>query len=340
MSVKANPVVVGGFVMGAIILIIISLLVLGSGRFFKDDLRLMAVFPGTVKGLHIGSPVLFRGVNIGSVTKIKLYHDPETRQSLVPVYIDLKQEILELINSDAENTQLTKEQELEFMVAMVKSGLHARLTMESLVSGRQLVEFEIDADIPIKLTGIDKQFLEIPTTESDINKLQNLLKSIPMTELTKSLVITVREINKLFADKDSKIIFDNINATIRESQALFENLNQQVIPLAQSTQKNLDEIGVLLNNTDTQLSGTLGEFLRLTKNLNQQLKLLTDSGTRAFVKTEQTFNNINQMVDQESITRNKLEESLNELSKAAKSFRIFTEYLERHPEALIQGKKY
>jgi len=283
---------------------------------------------------------LFRGVNIGSVTKIKLYHDPKTRRSLVPVYIDLKQEVLELIHSDKENTQLTKEQELEFMVEMVKSGLHARLTMESLVSGRQLVEFEIEPGIPIQLTGIDKQYLEIPTTESDVNKLQNFLKSIPLTELTKSLVVTVTEINKLFANKDSKMIFDNINGSISESKKLFENLNQQVMPLVQSTQKSLSEVENLLKNTNSQLTDTLTELLVLTKNLNKQLTLLTASGTQAFAKSEQTFNNLNHIVDQESITRHKLEESLDELSRAAKSFRVFTEYLERHPEALIHGKKY
>ena len=62
--------------------------------------------------------------------------------------------------------------------------------------------------------------------------------------------------------------------------------------------------------------------------------------TQAFDKSEQTFANINQIVDQESITRNRLENTLNELSRAAKSFRVFTEYLEQHPEALIKGKKY
>ncbi len=340
MSVKANPVVVGGFVIGAIALIILSLLVLGSGRFFKDDLRLMAVFPGSVKGLHVGSPVLFRGVNIGSVTKIKLYHNHKTRQSLVPVYIDLKQEVLELINPDAEDDGLTKEQALEFMVEMVKAGLHARLTMESLVSGRQMVEFEIQSGLPIELTGIDKRYMEVPTTESDLNKLQNLLTSLPLTELTKSLVVTVTEINKLFATKDSKTIFDNINGTIRGSREFFDNLNNQVMPIAASMQKSLTSLENLLKKTDTQLSGTLNELLNLSKNLNQQLTILTKSGTQAFDKSEQTFANINQIVDQESITRNRLENTLNELSRAAKSFRVFTEYLEQHPEALIKGKKY
>lgn len=340
MSVKANPIVVGGFVIGAIALMIVSILVLGSGRFFKDDLRLMAVFPGTVKGLHIGSPVLFRGVNIGSVTKIKLYHNPKTRQSMVPVYIDLKQEVLELINPSAGSEELTKEQELEIMVAMVKDGLHARLTMESLVSGRQMVEFEIEPGRAIELTGIDKKYLEIPTSESDINKLQNLLESLPLTELTKNLVVTVTEINKLFGTQDSKTIFDNINSSIKGSSTLFDNLNSQIIPLAESTQKSLSRLEHLLTNTESQLTSALTELLKLTKNLNQQMTILTKSGIQAFDATELAFSNVNHMVDQESITRNKLESTLNELSRAAKSLRVFSEYLEQHPEALLKGKNY
>jgi paraquat-inducible protein B len=337
---KANPTVVGGFVIGAIILVIISILVLGSGRFFKNDLRLMAVFPGSVKGLHVGSPVLFRGVNIGSVAKIMIYHNSETLQNLVQVYIDLKQEVMELHIQGTEKKKMTEDQALNFMRSMIKSGLHARLTLESLVSGRQMVEFEIDPAIPIKLTGIDRNHLEIPTVESNLNKLRNLLNSIPLKELSENLVITVTEINKMFADKDSGEILKNINAAIMSARDLIESLNQQVVPLAQSTQNNLDKVNILLKNTQTQLSETLHELTRLSTNLNKQLTQLTQSATNAFDKGDLAFSNLNNMLDQESVTRHNLEQSLNELSRAAKSFRVFTEYLERHPEALIQGKKY
>jgi len=340
MSVKANPTVVGGFVIGAIILVVISLLVLGSGRFFKNDLRVMAVFPGTVKGLHVGSPVLFRGVNIGSVAQIKIYHDPKKRQSMVPVYIDLKQEVLELINPEAGKAKLTEEQAVAFMVAMVKSGLHAHLTLESLVSGRQMVEFEIDPSIPIQLTGIDKQYLEVPTVESDLNKLQNLFESIPLKELTDNLVITVTEINKMFADEESRNVLENINLAIAGSKKFVDSLNEKVVPLAESSQSRLDEVQVLLQNTNEKLTEALLELTRLSTNLNKQMTLLSQSGTTAFDKGDQAFTNINNMVDKESVARNQLEQSLNELSRAAKSFRVFTEYLERHPEAIIKGKQY
>ncbi len=334
MSIKANPVAVGGFVIGAIILIVVSLLVLGSGRRFKNDLRLMAVFPGSVKGLSVGSPVLFRGVDIGSVASIRLYHNHKTRQSLVPVYIDLKQEVLELMKQGKEEKELTKEEALGFMVLMIKQGLYARLTLENLVSGRQLVEFEIDPNIKIKLTGIDKNYLEIPTVESDLNKLQNLFKSIPLKKLTENLVITVTEINKMFASEKYRGVLHNINEAIAGSRRLVDSLNSQIPPLVESGRERLDQAEVLLNTTETQL-----ELTRLSTNLNHQLTQLTQSADKAFKKSDETFENINAIVDKQSVARHNLEQSLQELSRAAKSFRVFTEYLERHPEAIIQGKK-
>ncbi len=340
MTMKANPAVVGGFVIGAIGLLILSLIVLGSGRFFKNDMRLMAVFPGTVKGLHVGSPVLFRGVNIGSVARIHIYHDQQKKQSLVPVYIDLKQEVLELMNQASEDTKFTKNQAREFMQVMINSGLHARLILESLVSGRQMVEFEFDPDIPIHLTGIDNRYVEIPTVESDLNQLQNLFKSLPITELTENLVVTVTKLNKVFADKEAREVFRSINSTILGSRELIDNLNEQLVPLSMSAQDSLNDLQTLLKDSNTQLSATLTELITLSKNLNEQLTLLTKSATHTFEQSDQAFSNINTMVDREGVFRYKLEQSLDELSRAAKSFRGFTEYLERHPEAIIKGKQY
>ena len=340
MSIKASPTVVGSFVIGAIFLIVISILVLGSGRFFKNDMRLMAVFPGSVKGLHVGAPVLFRGVNIGTVIAINIYHDNQTHRSLVPVYIDLKQEVMELMNQGDGDSRLTQEQALSFMVAMIKSGLYARLTLESLVSGRQMVEFEMEPGNPIKLTGIDKRYLEIPTVESDFDKLQNLFKTLPLKELTNGMITTLTEINKLFANKEGREVLQNINATIAGSRAFIDNLNKQVVPLSQSTQDRLAEVKVLLTTTEAQLGQTLTELTRLSSNVNDRLTRLTVSATQAFEKGETTLDNMNELVDKKSTVRNELERSLKELSRAAKSMRVFSEYLERHPEAILQGKKY
>ena len=70
MGRRANPTVIGAFIIGAVALIVIGLLVLGRGQFFSDTQTFVLYFDGSIKGLNIGAPVEFQGVRIGSVTDI------------------------------------------------------------------------------------------------------------------------------------------------------------------------------------------------------------------------------------------------------------------------------
>ena len=72
MSKQANKTVIGIFVVGAIALVIAAVLILGSGKLFKQTLRAVCYFEGSVGGLNIGAPVVFRGVKVGSVTDVLL----------------------------------------------------------------------------------------------------------------------------------------------------------------------------------------------------------------------------------------------------------------------------
>ena len=72
MSKHANPTVIGAFVVGAVILAVTAILLLGSGDLFIQKPRFVLYFKGSVKGLNVGSPVNFRGVNIGTVTNVQL----------------------------------------------------------------------------------------------------------------------------------------------------------------------------------------------------------------------------------------------------------------------------
>ena len=57
------------------------------------------------------------------------------------------------------------------------------------------------------------------------------------------------------------------------------------------------------------------------------------------LKTIQTsLADIEKDYGKDSVTNQELRKTLNELEEAARSIRILTEYLQRHPEALIHGK--
>ena len=72
MSKPANKTMIGLFVVGAIVLVVVAIGVLGSGKLFKESIPYVMVFEGSVKGLSVGSPVVFRGVKIGAVTSIRM----------------------------------------------------------------------------------------------------------------------------------------------------------------------------------------------------------------------------------------------------------------------------
>ncbi len=73
MSKQANPTLIGIFVAGAVGLIVAGILIISGGKLLlTDKTSFVLYFQGSVNGLNIGSPVSFRGVNIGTVTDIQI----------------------------------------------------------------------------------------------------------------------------------------------------------------------------------------------------------------------------------------------------------------------------
>lgn len=75
MAKKADPKKIGAFVVGAIVLVMVGLVVFGSGKFFAKTRTFVLFFEGSVGGLNVGAPVNFRGVRVGSVKDIVALRD-------------------------------------------------------------------------------------------------------------------------------------------------------------------------------------------------------------------------------------------------------------------------
>ena len=90
MAKQANRMMIGGFVVLAVIIMAASLVVFGSGKFFKKTNKYILYFDESVKGLSVGAPVLFQGVQVGSVTSITLQADFVTMKTQIPVFIEIE----------------------------------------------------------------------------------------------------------------------------------------------------------------------------------------------------------------------------------------------------------
>src|SRR5262249_26962746 len=131
MASQARKTLIGTFVVGAVALAAAGITIFGSGRFFQKRLTFVMFFSGSIAGLSVGSPVEFRGVRAGQVTKITAVLDPNTLSIMIPVYIEIDPK--SLIVSGSEDAWSVFSQ-VKFHGAFLEKGLKAQLEIESFVT--------------------------------------------------------------------------------------------------------------------------------------------------------------------------------------------------------------
>ena len=113
MSKQANKTAIGVFVVGAVVLAVVAIIVFGSGKFFVKTDFYVVYLPGSVKGLRIGAPVMFRGVKIGEVTQLRLYSVEKNMSIEIPVIFSVDPASVHSIGSMVEAIFDDKQQEMD-----------------------------------------------------------------------------------------------------------------------------------------------------------------------------------------------------------------------------------
>lgn len=323
MSKSVSPTALGAFVIGAIILIVASVLIFSSGNIFSQNYIAVAVFPGNVKGLVVGSPVEMRGVKIGSVKRIEILFDEKLKSITVPVYLEIDPSALteEPYTKQALKTESNEEWKRE-LKSLINAGLKAELSLKSLVTGQMIVDVDFYPDTPVKMTQIDSRFPEIPTRETMTDRVINTLQKLPLEQLLSKAIILIDDMDKLVTSQNLTDTLLSIKQTSQTAHQLLANMDSQIKPLSSS------------------IKSTLSDISSLTTNANKQIGSLSQSAKLAMLEAKRAMSSIDDLVNKDSVTRVDLDNTLKELAKAAKSIRMLTDYIERHPEALIKGKGY
>ena len=142
MSRRANPKLVGGFVLAAIGLAVAAALVFGSFTVFEPTRKFIVFFQGTVDGLAQGSQVLFRGVPVGKVVDIGIRYDPRDSSFAIPVIIEIRPGVIAKYSPPAATLSA------EGVRRLIDEGLRARLETSSLVTGQQVVQLNFFPGTP------------------------------------------------------------------------------------------------------------------------------------------------------------------------------------------------
>jgi len=344
MSKQASKTMIGGFVVGAVVLIFAGVMIFGTGQFMKKSYRFVLFFEGSIKGLDVGAPVIFRGVKVGSVADIFIDADVKTLSARIPVIIEMNPKSLKLrggARNPAKNVPL-----------LVKRGLKAQLGMQSLVTGQMQIELDYYPDEEIRLVGKDEKYPEIPTMPSTFDKLTKTISELPIEDLFGKLVATLGAVKNVVESPEILETVKTLKLSVTDLRKLINDLGAQVKPLSASIDSTIKDYGNLAKNTDKQIGPlvsdvrtTVNSYGKLARDIDRHVDPIgKDVGkaikvaTSALKRAESSIKGIEDVVSKDSIMTNQIKTTLRELSAAARSIRAWADYLERHPEALIRGK--
>ncbi|MEE9328217.1 MAG: MlaD family protein [Cocleimonas sp.] len=329
MSNKANPATIGGFIVGAILLAVASILIFSSDALFSQNARFIVVFTESINGLQVGAPIKLYGVQIGHVTEINVERDNEHNMTLIPVTFEVNpKKIKDYVDTDK------KLWEYEEVDRLIDSGLRMQLQLGSLLTGQLFIEALFLPNTQVKLRGHNTNFKEIPAIPSNSDEIQKTLRNVLETTKTIDLALLFSNLQKITTNleritgsKQTESTLTALNTSMHDLQQIMNTLKNDsglITRDLKSTVKNANKLIVDINkNADSLFADT---------------RQVVASGQTTLEEVNSTLDNVDSLINNNSPISQELQSTLKELARAARSTRVMMDYLERHPDALLYGK--
>jgi paraquat-inducible protein B len=329
MSKPASKTLIGIFVLGAIALMVAAIVLLGSGKFFRKTLRAVCYFEGSVGGLNIGAPVVFRGVRIGSVTDVVLRLETTKLTFVIPVYIELEPDKIRTVGP-------TPKKLGENLKIFIDRGLSARLETQSIVTGQMQVALDFHPDKTAKFAEfrVDTLTPEIPTIPTPLQELAKKIEQLPLEQIVKDIGSAVDGIKKVVTSPEITKFIQSASAAAEETKTLVHNLNVRIDPLVLNVDAAVKDARKLLQDVDKQVEPLGPTIQKSFEGIEKTIKTAELTLTAA----QKTIEGIQANVGEGSPLAYELNKTFEEVSSLARSIRHLADYLERHPESVLRGK--
>jgi paraquat-inducible protein B len=323
MSRRANPTLIGGFIFGGVALTVAAILLLGSGKLFKDTVEYISWFENSVNGLTVGAPVKFMGVTIGQVTAVRLRTvGEEVREDgsqledwaenlRIPVFYELDRTLLTRKGSvvDVGDASIAR--------SLVLSGMRAELSVESILTGRKYIALSLHPESPAELVddpNVDA--FEIPTIstglewlERDVQGLMAKLTSLDIERLVQAITDAANDVGELASGRETRDALADIPGTLAEVRETMRSIQT----LAASADTTMQTIRPRIDASSAEIEAAAEELDAMLANLRA-------------------------VIEPGSPLLTNLEKSLHEIGVAAAAMAELADYLQQNPSALLRGK--
>ncbi|AFU99042.1 MlaD family protein [Simiduia agarivorans] len=310
---------IGAFISGALMLAFFAMLFFSGGRLFAQKEPVVMYFGGSVQGLQVGAPVKLKGVIIGEITDIRISFQESAASVFTTVEADL---VLKRVTAQG------REAGTQFLTEAIANGLRAQLNFQSLLTGLLYVELDFHPDVDALFKGVASDAIEIPTMATNFEQLSAKFQNINIESLVSNINTLAVRVTELVESGQIETTFEGAKRTLSSIEAAANNLNRE------------------LKTTSDELNAGLQDTRRLVNRLNQEvpnisndLQASLDQLHQSLLSFDKAAKNIDHTFSEDSIVLNRLDRSLQDVSRAARALRQLSESLDAEPDALWRGRE-
>ena len=237
-------------------------------RPFRYHLDVVMAFDQSLRGLVVGAPVEYRGIEIGNVKRIMskrlLRRGSTERGAPIPVLVSIVPGRLEL--PDTRDALALMENNV---VEGVQHGLRASLETGNLVTGSLFINVDYYPDAEKATAGDFDGYLTVPTItgglgaiEKKLNDFLDTLNALPLETTVKSmdqtlasLTNTLNSLNAILDDQDTQQLSAQLGSTLLELRKVLASFSPEGAAY-QSLDSNINTLNQTLHNLE-ELTDTL-----------------------------------------------------------------------------------
>lgn len=272
----------------------------------ENPVPFMLRFDSQVRGLAPGASVEIKGIRIGAVSDIALTFDSDRNAFAVLVTLVLQPDLFPAMGTRPQ----TAEETYSAVAALVERGLRASLASKQLIGGPLVIDLDIMEDVASASLDRSEQPPLLPTGPSQADKVKERLQAL--------------------IEKFGNLPLDPLLADAKEALQSLKALVEG--PELKEALANLRDSTAQIESFMAGMDGRLDSMVA-------QVNKTVAAGSRMFDQAGDTLSSVQRAIGDRSPILTDLRKLLRELDGAARSLRLMADYLERHPDALLRGKK-
>jgi len=314
---------VGAFVLGGLGLLVAAFILFGSFHPFTTKQHVVMIFQSGTKGLSVGAPVTFRGIQVGTVDRISIDYDPDNNNAFISVFSTLQPDNIRITGNDGNNHPPAIRE-------LVARGFRAEVNMKSFVTGTAEIDLDFAPTSPATFhPTLTEHNTEIPTRQSPVAAITKSLTELPIKQIAQNAEDALAAMQHIAdrLDQDLPPLVNSIRETSDHSRELVDSTRAMIEKLQPELLRTVDGIDHLTTTGTSQLNARGKEIHTLLLNANTTI---TKAGT--------TLDSLNGMTSTRSTERANLAASLRDIAAAASALRGFANDVERNPQLLLTGR--